>query len=74
MTIQTNPNYGKFQKPEGYRDIGWQMILAQPDFKKCIEAKHQRREFDNSLYQYRATDCITICDECKIIWHTDMSD
>jgi len=74
MSAQRNPNHGKFQKPEGYHDIGWQMTFTNPDFTKCIEAKHHRREFDNSLYQYRASDVITICDECKIVWHTDMSD
>jgi hypothetical protein len=60
--------------PAGYRDIGWQVGLENPDKKKCYEAKHQLREFDNSLYLYRCTDVVKICDICKIVDHTDMSD
>jgi len=69
-----NPNAKKFVLPSGYRDIGWQLTLNNEDFKKCIKAKHVRKEFDNSLFQWRCTDVITICDTCKIAWHTDMSD
>ena len=70
---QPNPNANKWRLPDGYRDLGWQF---QPDFEivKCREAKHNHREFDNSLYMHRSTDVVTICDECKIAWHIDMSD
>lgn len=73
--LQRNPNYNKFILPDGYRDIGWQLTLeGSPDFAKCIKSKHRAREFDNSLFINRCTDVIRICDECKIISHTDMSD
>lgn len=76
MRLQPNPNANKFVLPEGYRDIGWQMTLENPDYAACVVA-HQwkdRREFDNSTFRNRCTDVITICDTCKIVWHTDMSD
>lgn len=80
--LPLNPNHGKFVKPEGYTDIGWQMSLERnPEYKACYEKGHfdrtkpiHTREYDNSMYMNRGTDVITICDECKIIWHTDMSD
>ena len=72
--LYKNPNAGKFQRPEGYRDIGWQMSENNKEYMACINAKHKRREFDNSSYQSHCTNMITICDECKIFWHTDMSD
>jgi hypothetical protein len=78
--MERNPDHGKFVKPEGYTDIGWQMNDNVEAYKKCRDLGHNdyraghRRKYDNSLYRYRATDIITICDTCKIIWHTDMSD
>lgn len=72
---QRNPDANKFVAPAGYENIGWQMTMeGNEKFKHCVEAKHKRREFDNSLYMYRCTDLVTLCDECKIIYHTDMSD
>lgn len=72
-----NPNAGRFQLPEGYEDLGWQLYDRHPSWPKvqsCMHAGHKRREFDNSTYKYRCTDVITICDECKHVFHTDMSD
>ena len=74
-----NPNANKFILPEGYRDIGWQVNLNNPDKKKCYELGHtmkegEIREFDNSLFKWRCTDVIRICDICKIVDHNDMSD
>lgn len=78
MRTERNPKHGTFMKPDGYRDLGWQLRKEScPDYAKCVEAGHNRgkwREFDNSLFVCRGTDIITICDECKTIWHTDMSD
>lgn len=82
IMTQRNPNAGKWKLPEGYKDLGWQLNPDQNEpLKQCIKLGHNNhmnnphwREFDNSLYQYRCTDVVSICDECKIVWHTDMSD
>lgn len=75
MATERNPKHGKFEKPEGYNDLGWQLHSGNSEeVKRHIDEKHQSREYDNSLYMYRCTDVITICDQCKAIWHTDMSD
>lgn len=78
---ERNPNHGKFVKPEGYTDIGWQLTKESSEpYRNCIAQGHNNyapghwRKFDNSLYKNRGTDCITICDTCKMYWHTDMSD
>jgi hypothetical protein len=75
-TIRTerNPNHGKFIKPDGYKDIGYVNFGTVPELKEHYAKKCKTRHFDNSLYMHRATDCITICDDCKIVFHTDMSD
>ena len=74
-----NPNANKFVLTTDYKDIGWQISLDNEDKKKCHELGHsikdgQMHEFDNSLFLWRCTDVITICDVCKIVYHTDMSD
>jgi len=82
MQKQRNPNAGKFVLPAGYKDLGWQKNSRNSEeVKQCCEQGHnsrtaevRQREFDNSLYQFRCTDVVTICDACKIVWHTDMSD
>ena len=75
MRTKRNPNYGQFKIQDGYTDIGWQLTIEKsPELKKCIDAKHTVREYDNSMFEYRCTDIIRICDICKIISHTDMSD
>jgi hypothetical protein len=74
MKWQPNPNYKKFIIPVEYTDLGWQISLENQTYKNCYDLKHTRREFDNSMYLYRCTDVITICDECKFIFHIDMSD
>jgi len=75
MRTERNPNANKFKLLEGYRDLGWQLHSGNcKEIKECHEKGHKRREFDNSLYRYRCTDVVYICDECKIIWHIDMSD
>lgn len=72
---EKNPNANKFKLPEDYKDLGWQLHSGNcEEIKKCHEKGHKRREFDNSLYKRRCTDVIYICDECKIVWHIDMSD
>ena len=45
-----------------------------PEYGKCQRLRHQHREIDNSLYKYRGTDNVVICDICKIYWHYDCSD
>lgn len=70
---QPNPTAGKFVKPDGYDDLGWQ-VWQHPKQIACRDAKHRTHEFDNSLFKFRCTDVVTICDECKYVYHTDMSD
>ena len=74
MAWQKNPLCGTFSKPSGYDDLGWQLRYDNPALVACRAAKHETRRFDNSLYTHGGTDVITICDECKHIYHTDMSD
>jgi len=72
---ERNPNYNKFKLPEGYKDLGWQLHSGNSEeVKRCCENKHKTWEFDNSLFRCRCTDVITICDVCKTVRHTDMSD
>jgi hypothetical protein len=75
--LERNPKAGTFVKPAGYEDIGGQLHPGHPSWDRvqaCRDAGHPRREFDNSTFRFRCTDVITICDECKYIYHTDMSD
>jgi hypothetical protein len=77
--IQTprNPKYGKWEKPEGYTDLGWQVHAGNNDaLAKCKELGHMNiiKSYDNSLYQNRGTHYIYTCDICKHYWHIDMSD
>ncbi len=69
-----NPNANKFIKPKDYKDLLWQLSGKEPKVVQCRELKHKTKEFDNSFYIMRCTDVITICDECKYVYHTDMSD
>ena len=74
---ERNPKGETFQRPAGYTDLGWQLCTEHPAWpvvQACKEAGHKRKEFDNSLFRFRCTDVITICDECRYIYHTDMSD
>ena len=72
--VQYNPKHeDKFSIP-GYRDLGWQLSSNNPALLACLAAGHKTREHDNSLIVCRGTDVITICDECKHLYHTDMSD
>jgi hypothetical protein len=73
-TMAKNPNGGTFVLPQGYTDLGWQLSINHPAVKTCVEAGHKRTKFDNSLYLHRCTDVVTICDSCKTVSHTDMSD
>ena len=70
---ERNPNAGRFVLPSGYTDLGM-YAYKHPRVVACGYAKHRTREFDNSLYKFRCTDLITICDECKWVYHVDMSD
>ena len=82
MALQRNSKHGTWQLPNGYKDLGWQRHSENcEEIANCIKlGRHNHknekhwREFDNSLYQGRATEIIYICDECKIVWHIDMSD
>ncbi len=74
MKCPPNPNAGKFVQPEGYVMLGWQISGDRPELKACMDSNHKTREFDNSGYLWRCTDVVTICDECKYVYHTDMSD
>lgn len=46
----------------------------QPEFNACREAKHKKREIDNSMHLCRGTDNLVICDICKHFSHFDCSD
>lgn len=75
MKWTKNPDAGKWKLPEGYKDLGWQLHSGNSEeVRICKELKHKRREFDNSFYLCRCTDVIYICDECKHVYHIDMSD
>ena len=74
MRFQRNPKGGTFVLPAGYRDLGWQLMPDNPDLVACRAAGHKTREFDNSLYLYRGTDHVYICDDCKTVYHIDSSD
>jgi hypothetical protein len=72
--VSYNPKHvDRFSIP-GYRDLGWQLPAHTPETDACRSAGHKTREVDNSLIVCRGTDVITICDECKHLYHTDMSD
>lgn len=73
MAWERNPNAGRWKLQPGYTDLGWQ-LYQHPAQLKCREANHKTHEFDNSLYKFRCTDVVTICDDCKHVYHTDMSD
>jgi hypothetical protein len=76
-----NPNANKFILPKGYKDLGWQKHSGNcEEVKSCCDKGHNdmrnnehQREFDISLFQFRCTDVVKICDYCKIVWHIDMS-
>ena len=73
--MKFNPDYHTYIKPHGYKDLGWQLHIGNSDeVKKCHDMGHRRKQFDNSLYLNRCTEAIYICDECKNIYHIDMSD
>lgn len=74
MKKTPNPNGNKFVLPKGYTDLGWQLDFNASELKKCREAGHIRRKFDNSKYLYRCNDVVYICDQCKNVHHVDMSD
>lgn len=72
--MERNPNANKFVMPSGYTDLGWQVTASNCEkAAECQAAKHKTKEFDNSLYRFRCTDVITICDTCKTVYHIDMS-
>lgn len=74
MERERNPNANKFITPNTYKDLGYLFSNNNEAIVSCRSQKHHTKEFDNSLYKNRCTDVITICDECKYIYHTDMSD
>ena len=82
MGLKKNPKAGTWVLPAGYRDLGWQRNYVNcEEIANCVILGHNNhrndnhwREFDNSVYLYRCTDVIKICDVCKIVWHIDMSD
>ena len=70
--MERNPNANKFAMPQGYTDLGWQVTSANCEIvAKCREDKHLTKNYDNSLYKFRGTDVITICDICKTVYHID---
>ena len=75
MMTALNPKHGKFVKPEGYADLGWQVHSGNcPTLKKCHEAGHELAEYDNSYRVMRGTEFIYTCHICRFIYHIDMSD
>ena len=69
-----NPNHVSHFAIAGYKDLGWQLSPDTPELVACRAAGHTRRSVDNSLYMYRGTDTIYICDRCKNLHHVDCSD
>ena len=64
--------YNNKNIPEDYKDLGWENNIQNKDeYQNC---KHDKREVNNSTFINRDTDIVTICDECKVLWHTDASD
>jgi len=76
MQTPRNPSHGEYlAQTKGYEDCGWQMKgINHPKTVACKAAGHKMRSIDNSLYQYRGTDRVYICDKCKIFRHIDSSD
>lgn len=75
MRTQLNPNHVRNFRIAGYTDLGWQLHSGNSlEVKACKDAGHKRRGHDNSLYLFRGTDHIYICDECKNFYHIDSSD
>ena len=75
MIRALNPKGGTYKKPDDYIDLGWQLYTGNSkELKECSDLGHKRTEFDNSTYLLRCTNVISICDICKNICHTDMSD
>ena len=76
MQTPRNPNHGKYrEQTKGYEDLGWQMEgINHPKNVACKAAGHKQMAIDNSIHQYRGTDRIYFCDECKILRHIDSSD
>jgi hypothetical protein len=76
MSWTFNINHVNNFQIEGYKDHG-----TNPDFesneklRECIIVQqHQTRSHDNSLFLFRGTDNIYICDVCKHFYHIDSSD
>ena len=73
LTKRIIPRLKKIEN-EKNTNLGWQLDFNASELKKCREAGHIRREFDNSKYLYRCNDVVYICDQCKNVHHVDMSD
>jgi hypothetical protein len=72
---QQNPDHVPNFSIPGYTDLGWQLHWDDsPELKACYESGHKRRVVDNSLYLFRSTNRIHICDECRNYYHIDSSD
>jgi hypothetical protein len=72
-----NCKHGGDMQVDGYEDMGFingGCVQKNIKYINCITKDHIIRTYDNSIFLWRATDEVTICDECKIYYHTDMSD
>jgi hypothetical protein len=75
MELTKNLNHGKFNKPIGYKDLGWQIHVGNShDLKLCKKQGHLLKTYDNSHSLGRGSHIIYRCDQCKFIFHIDMSD
>ena len=76
MNWEDNPNHGKPPiRIQDYRDLGWQLHKGNSEeILNCHVDHHPTTEFDDSVYKFRGTNIIHICDICKHFWHIDMSD
>ena len=86
--MKRNPNHQPNFKIPGYKNLGWlnnwkrkpreqNKICGyenQPEYENCRKLGHRTREINNSLFLYRGTENVVICDECKIYYFYDCSD
>lgn len=59
-----------------YKDFGYEnsWMVTPSKVKLCRELNHDTVEVDKSQFPNRGTDVLTVCTQCKIVYHTDSSD
>ena len=77
MRRTPNPDYRKFECPEGYEDLGFINDFKEGSYESNIVRSAygiNEQLIDNSEFLYRGTDVIMVCHQLKVVWHVDMSD